>query len=809
MYELRYVLKLLGKNIRFSLLCTSVIAIGVGILLPFYLLVNNVGAKELPLERGDRYIALEKQLVDQPFGQGLSRYDNFHYQYFKNNATSFESLQAWRELPVSVSDGQYSEAYRGVEIEPALLQDTGIQPIMGRAFIQEDASFDAEPVAILSHSSWLSYYAGRQDIIGHQSRVNGEATTIVGVMPEDFGFPVSHELWLPLSLPDNTLLGQGEDNLAVVGILADNISMNEASLEIQSLQAQVKSRWEDEYDYIATSQVLPYSSITGGQMIGVSVLYTVILLLVTLNAGNLFVVRGEERIQELAIRSAMGASHQKIAQALMLESFVICCVGLLLGIGLAQIGINYIDGQFSNFAPGTSLTFWWDMSLNPKIILVSFVVTVVVWIFSGGLAAWRISRSSINDLMSSGGSGKGGKGASKISKFLVNAQLIVNCVLMTSGISSLVVTSNSIITRLQNSEFLYTGEISFGNELQQSAQELQRYRTDFLQSLSAQPAISDVLFTSIIPGQGGAAQSYDIEEQSLVSNDSYPQLHVLSVSDNYFDMLGIEILEGRSFGPSETVNSLSVAVIDQRLANFLWPDSQAVGKRIQIDPNTNPEWATVIGVSSARIQERALSEGSEGTPVLYRSILQTNPSSFFTVFRSNDPSVDSRNALRLAATQTNLDIPITNIRSISHYEESRVANQQFNFRINSTLLLIAVYLTAISTYGLAARAASRRQIEIGIRMALGAGRGSCLRTMLKDGFIMVFTGLSLGGGLAILIAYLLITSSPLPGLSYSLEPLILSAGLVAALLGSLVMLANYFPARKIVAMEPGDALHYE
>lgn len=808
MYELRYVLKLLGKNIRFSLLCTSVIAIGVGILLPLYVLVNNIDAKDLLLERGDRYIALEKQFVDKSFGQRLSRYDNFHYQYFKNNATSFASLQAWRELPVSVSDGEHSEVYRGVELEPALLQDTGIQPFMGRAFIQEDASFDAEPVAILSYDSWLSYYAGRQDIVGHQSRVNGEAITIIGVMPKDFAFPVSHEMWLPLFLSNDILLGQGEENLAIVGILADKVSMTEASLEIQLLQAQVKSRWQDEYDYIDTSVVQPYSSIAGLRAAGASVLYTVILLLVTLNAGNLFVVRGEERIQELAIRSAMGASHQKIAQALMLESFMICFIGLLLGIGLAQINLNYIDRQFQYFASGFSDTFWWDMSLNSETILVSSIVTVVVWVFSGGLAAWRISRSSINDLISTGGSGQGGNGASRISKFLVNAQLIVNCVLMTVGISSIVITSDSIITRLQNSELLYTGESNSSNELEENARELQRYRTNLLQSLSAQPAISDVLFTSVIPGQGGASQSYDLEE-SLVSNDIYPQLHVLSVSDNYFDMLGMEILEGRGFGPTETVSSLSVAIIDHRLANSLWPDSQAIGKRIQIDPSTNPEWITVIGVSSAQIQEPTLPKGREGIPVLYRAILQTNPGRFFTVFKSNDPSVDFRNALRLAATQANRDIPMTNISSMSSYLENQVANQQFNFRINYTFLLVAMYLTAISTYGLAARAASRRQIEIGIRMALGAGRSSCLRTILKDGFIMVLTGLSLGGGLAILISYLIITSSSLPAQNFSLEPLLLSTGLVAVLLGVLVMLANYFPARKIISMEPGDALHHE
>lgn len=807
MNELKYTLKLISKNIRFSLLCISVIAIGVGIIVPFYSFVHNVSGKELPLDQGDRYVTFKKEVEDRSQILGVPRYDVFHYNYFKENSTSFDFLEAWQNVAVSISDGEYSESYIAAEIEPYLLQVTGIQPVLGRLFTEQDTEYGSEQVAILSFQSWQTYYTAREDIIGHQSRINGVTRTIIGVMPEDFTFPISHDLWMPLSLPRDVVQGEGLENLALVGFLADNVDMSQASSEIQLLQSQIKASWPDEYSYIESSEVVPYSEIGGGETVATEILFIIMVLLITLNAGNLFFVRGEERLQELAIRSALGADHRRIAQALMLESFLVIFIGLLFGLALAQLGLNSLDQILTNAAPSITSTFWWDMSINMDILATSLLVTTLVWLVSGGLPAWRISRINISEYISQSGKGLTEGGATRINKILVNSQLVISCALLTMGAFTILVNSNTNLVTFRNSESLYTGYINFTSETFSSGRTPQAYRLNLQQSLAQQSGIDGVTFTTDIPGGGGTTVAYSAEDQDLAVNEIYPRQYAQSVSPGYFEMLAIELLQGREFGDEDEFASLPVAIVDQRLVDLLWPDESPLGKRIQVNPEENSPWVTIVGVAEPRFQEGIVSQESTGTPVLYRPLNQTNPFQFSVIFNSQDPGLDYQRVLRRAASGADRDIPIVQIQSFSQIEESRESNLRLNLNIGLIFMLIALYLTGTTTYGLAARAAYRKRTEIGIRMALGARKIDCLRVILKDGFSAVVIGLGLGGALAILGSYAVLTLTPLPiGTLEALIPLTL---IVCLLMGGLVMLANYFPARKIVAMEPGEALHYE
>ncbi len=809
MNELKYTLKLLSKNIRFSLLCTSIVAIGIALVLPFYSLVENISPAELPLAEGDRFVLLQQTAEQGGDIQESFLYDNFHYQYFKTGASSFANLSAWRDMPLTLSDGEFAQAFSGAEIEPVLLELTGIAPIMGRTFSADDADSGATPVAIISHDAWQSYYSGREDIIGHQSRIRGEMRNIVGVMPETFAFPIFHDVWLPLQLAAPATRGSAPQDLYLVGLRAEDASLIDASREIALLQAQIGSSWTEDYGHIATSEVLPYASVAGGLTDGISILFLTVLLLVMFNAANLFVVRGAERIEELAIRSAMGADHRQMAKALMLESFLVCLFGLVAGLLLAWVAIAALAGLIADVTPGFTALFWWDVSLRPHMVLESTVMTGIVWLVSGGLPAWRISRSQIDQLIAGQGKGLRDTEASRTSKVLVNAQLVMSCLLLTLGMFTVLTWSNTTVTQLPSSATLFSGNVDFTGDYLTDPGRGEIYRANLASALEAEAAVDSVVFTTGIPGRGGSLLPYETEDMTVPDSDAYPRQYSLSVSENYFDLLGNDLLQGRGFGLEDISTSLPVAIVDERLVAMYWPDAPVLGKRIRLNPGQDGPWLTIVGVSRAQAQESTLQMEEVGTPVLYRPLRQANPNRFFVLFRAADPAIDYRRALGSAATSADRDVSVRNVQSVAEFEATRLGSLDFNSDLGSMFVLVALYLTGIATYGLAARAIASRQLEIGVRMALGAGRSSCIRTILRDGVLMVATGLSLGGMLAILGTYGVLTAVT-NGLTVpSFEILISTTGAVGLSMAALVLLANYIPARRLVAMEPGEALHYE
>jgi predicted permease len=816
--ELRYTLRILGKNFRFTMLCVSVIFMGIAIVLPVYALIDNLALKTPRLSPGDEYVVLGKQLTT---GARALRHDAFILQTFREKATSFKALHAWRDVTATISDGDYAEGFPGVEIEPDLLQRLQVQPLKGRLLTPADGGGANGPVALIAYNVWQAYYAGREDIVGHQSRINGQLHTIIGVMPEDFGFPVRQRVWLPLAVAAGANPGEGPENLQIAGILANGVSSDEATTEISLVQAAILADWPEPYAHIRDSSVLPYVyfNVDGGSTNTFALLTVLatIVLLVACNASNLFVARGEERIQELAVRSALGATPARVARSLLLESFLVCCAGLLAGWVWAYFGLAYLERALINLGAGVMTDFFWsDMSLNGRMLAGSAVTTAVVWLGSGGLPAWRISRTNLNELMNSGNKGLGEQGATRLSKLLVNIQLVLGCVLLTVGITSFSINFNEQITTRTNSDNLYTGRFVLGADLQADAQVRQTWLDTLRQSLLNQPGVEDVTFTSALPGNGPAPVSYGIEDRDLRVNAAWPKAFSVLVTDRYFDLIDVDLVQGRSFGAVDTGSSLPVAIVDRRLADQLWPGESALGKRLQLNPEDASPWLTIIGVAAPSVMEGALREGEPGAPVIYQPMRQATFSGRVSaqlrgrlalLVSGATVGFDYRNAIRNAGAAADRDVPVTNIQSLRAMELARADAQSLSRNAVYAVLLIAIYLTGAATYGLAARAAGRRRKETGIRMALGASSAACVRMFLKDGCRMLMYGLGIGGALAIAISYSMFSGSA--GATEAIRSLIPTAVVLGLVMGTLVLLANYFPARKIVAMEPGDALRYE
>jgi predicted permease len=824
LFELRYTLKLLSKNSGFSLLCISVLALGIAITLPVYSWVENVAFAELPFKDGARFVSFVKTSKARE-NAGFSRYDLYHFHYFNDNAQSFAAVGAWQSSTVLVSAGDASEVEAGMVVQaatilPHLLQSTAIAPHIGRNFSEADAEAGAAPVALIAYALWQSYFAGRDDIVGQQARIAGELRTIVGVMPAGFGFPVSQQVWLPLHLPAQSNAGAAGEDLVLTGVLKPGVSVAQANAEIALLQTQLQSAWPALYEHINASGIFPYTNFEGnGGQSGNLILLGLIVLLVAVNFSNLLVARSEERLRELAVRSALGASNARLARDLMLESLVLCAIGLLFGLLLGYGGIQLFDGMFRASNMGVVDSFWWDMSLTPGVLLFSVLSVTAIWLVSAVLPLWHLRRTDLLQLLSQAGKGMSGGSSTKASRYLVNAQLILGCTLLSGGLLYAVAMSNGEMTTLANSEQLYTAKLNLPQTqqaIQQAGQQTTRETpvavqvillSEIQQILQTQPGVSQVALATLLPGSGGLQQTYSSDAVAIADGAAYPSAYINAVSPGYFDTVGVSLMEGRWFGAEDSASALPVTVIDQTLATRLWPQESALGKRLQLNPFDKSEWLTVVGVVSNKAQEPLLIRGQVPTPVIYRALSQTAVTQIQLLVHATAANFDYQAVLPRAIKQVDRDLPVTGVSSVTQLEQTRRKLIYSNGYFTLAVIGFVIYLTGASTYGLAARVVSRRRIETGICMALGATQAVMLKVFLKDGFKTVAIGLSIGGVLALAIIYWMVSSATL-----QLDTTAVIAQVSALILlgmGTIVMCANYFPARKLVAMEPADALRYE
>lgn len=739
-------------------------------------------------------------------------YFSIEYSFLKENATSFRLLDVWKDTVSVINDGEFSESFRSAEVSAELLRTTQQQALMGRVLRTEDSLPNADPVVLISYDVWQNYFAGRGDVVGHSSRINGELRTIIGVMPEGFGFPIWQDLWIPVLLPTIANLDEEPDDLIVVGILHEGATIKHARNEITALYSQLQNNWPQDYADNVTSVAVPYVSLRLGDQGAKTgyiffILAASIILLVAFNVSNLFVARGEERIQELSIRSALGATPVKVAQALLLESFIICIFGVALGLVLGLFTTAFMDNMLLNANPQLGAVFWWDMSFNSNFLPTIVGSALFIWILSGGLPAWRISRADLNSLISNSGKGVSNIESSRLSKILVNIQLIFGCILMSIALTMVVAVSNAEPTALYDNTNLFSARVVVNSQLADDASQQSTYRDEFQQSLLSQAGINDLSYSSSLPNNGGPQVAYHLEDQDIKVNERYPEQYHLAVSNNYFSFLETSLLQGRAFTVEDAIDSLPVAIIDQRMADAYWPGQSALGKRVQLKPEEGGQWLTIIGVTEVIFQESMLAPDETGISVIYQPIQQTLQSQFSVIVKSNQVDFDYRQAIRAAASATNRNQAVDLMQSLQELEQRKIELQNFQQKFMLSLAIVAMYLTAAATYGLAARAASRRRIEAGIRMAVGASYFGSLLAFLKAGFQTLLIGLSIGGILGILIGYQLLNILFSTMNSFAvLVPVVL---FICFLMGCTVMLANYFPARKIIAMEPGDALRYE
>lgn len=800
--DLKYAWRLSKQSWGYSLMCAIVIALGVGIAMFTYEVAYGL-TKPLGFPGSESWYSL--QITNSTLDAAVPAVDTFTYEELLKHNRSADYIGVYASQGVVLSEGQVSTRLRASAISPRLLAATQVPPRLGRVLEDADTQIGAAPVAVLSFDTWQNYFAGDPDIIGKTARMDAAPVQIVGVMPKDFYEFNDFEVWLPLHLETASRPTDATMSVSPIILLGPGQNINTILNEMKAAHDGIVRDYPDIFKTTRHVVLIPAKRMfTHSQtpiLLTLTFMCSSVLLLGCLDISMVFLARLLERSRELALRTALGASRWRILRQCVLETALVLPPGLLGGYGLAALMFRWSRSLYSFTAQILATGRPAQMPfVRPGHVITGVLAAIIIWLLSTLVPAWRIAKQDAAVTLAGSGTGAPIRVGNKSAGLMVGLQVVISCLVMVLcacmvlGVKKELGKDSGMNTA---QVMLSTSPAVFSAHYSEPAQRM-TYLEDLTAAVESKMPGAEVAFATDIPSRP-SRDFVAIETQHSTQNLSSFALPLTTISDNYFNVLGLTLRSGRLFDGTDSTSSLKVAIVDERMAARYWPNQDVLGKRIQFHPLDNGPWFTIVGVVSP-VTGRPY---SSDTGVIYQSWRQLAPSAFHVLVKLPNAASDSRTTLQAAAYGVDRDLPLQNLQTLNDYLAA--VDLGFSSLVPTfiAVALVTALLAATGLFGLITRSVAQRTQEVGIRRALGATAWQATSMFMRQGAL--YLGVALVG-ISIGVMMANIFSGTITNILDYVVPVTLGAVLLMAIV---IFTASHLPSRRAVALEPGDALRYQ
>jgi len=809
--DLRYALRVLRKSPGFTLITVFTLALGIGATTAIFGVVYGVLLRPLPYDHPNQIVQLW-ELNDS--GRRVYFTDP-NFEDIRSQNHSLEGVAEFRAGEESVSGG--AEPTRTIisSVSQDFFPLMRVRPVLGRGFLPENHRFGAAPVALVSYGYWTQQLGSTRDLSAVKLTILNKPVSVIGVMPAGFRFPEQAEIWVPRELWER-IPSRTSHNWEVIGRLHDGVDPIQAGAELTVIARQIKQQFGRDVDMTDVAVVRLQEAMTGSVRPALLILLGAVgflLLIACANVANLLLAQASTRERELAIRAAIGAGRSRLARQFLTESLVLSLAGGGLGVLFARWG----GIALLQLAPPEMPRFE-DAPISLPVLFFAFGICLLVAV---GLGLFSVARATSGDVQRAlgeqGRSQTNSRRTQRVGRAIIAGQLAITLVLLTGagllGRSLLQVLSVDPGFR---TDHIVTVDLALSFADKDAARGRALFLTELLARLSHIPGVEDGGGAAILPLTSGLAsgtyamltpagqppRSTD-DWENWIHNARTGYGDYCLVSEGYFRVLGIPLLQGRLFDDRDTMDAPHVAVISQSLAREQWPGQDPIGRRLEfgnMDGDLRP--LTIVGVV-ADVHEDSLEKPTG--PIVYVNYRQRPEatSNFVAVLRTaGDPSAVMSSARRIVRELDPNVPPI--VSTFAEVSAVSLQSRRFNLVLLGAFAATALLLAVAGLYGVMAYSVARRTAELGTRIALGATRANVLRMVLRQGLATAMIGVAIGIAGAIGLTRTL--QSFLFGLSPT-DPLTFAA--VALLLILVALLACYIPARRASKVDPMTALRYE